>query len=108
MPQEWSAAALRRQVIKSLKKLKNRYGLIDVQFKYARAVRIRLIDIEGETFPLKRDFFDSSFLAAERQNAKFVLLIKAYLESEGKDIGDFTNTELGCDQRQLLFRTGGN
>ncbi len=95
MPQNWDGAAFRRQVIKFLRKLKARYGLIDVQFKYARAAKIKLIDISGETFTLNRDFFEPSFLTAQRQNTKFVLLIKAYLEAEGKDITAFSNTELG-------------
>ena len=94
MPQDWDASALRRQVIKSLKKLKYRYGLIDVQFKHARAAKIKLIDIAGETFPLKRGFFKPSSLAEQRQNKKFILLIKAYLKDEGKDIADFSQHEL--------------
>ncbi len=95
LPQDWDAAALRRQVIKSLRKLKSRYGLIDAQFKHARAAKIKLIDISGETFTLNRGFFEPTFLAAQRQNTKFVLLIKAYLEAEQKDITAFSNTELG-------------
>ena len=95
LPQDWDATALRRQVIKALRKLKSGYGLIDVQFKYARSAKIKLIDISGETFPLKREFFEPSFLTAQRQNTKFVLLIKAYLKVEGKDITDFSNSELG-------------
>lgn len=95
LPRDWDATALRRQVIKSLRKLKNRYGLIEVRFKHARAAEIELIDIAGETFLLKSDFFEASFLAGQRQNQKFILLIKAYLKAHGKDIADFNNSELG-------------
>ena len=95
MPQDWDASALRRQVIKSLRKLKNTYGLIDVQFKYARSAEIKLIDISGETFPLKREFFEPSFLAKQRQNKKFILLIEACLKDEGKDIDNFNYSQLG-------------
>ena len=94
MPEEWDAADLRRQVIKTLRKLKNTYGLIDVRFKHAYAAKIRLIDIEGETFPLKRGFFEPSFLAGQRQNKKFILLIEACLKDEGKDIDNFNYSEL--------------
>ena len=94
MPRDWNAQALRRQVIKSLRKLGSKYGLIDVQFKHARAAKVKLIDIDGETFSVKRVFFDPAFLSAQRQNAKFVLLIKAYLEAEGKNINDFSQVEL--------------
>ena len=95
LPRDWDATALRRQVIKSLRKLKNRYGLIEVRFKHARAAEIEMIDIAGETFLFKSDFFEASFLAGQRQNQKFILLIKAYLQAQGKDIADFNNSELG-------------
>jgi len=95
LPEDWDAEALRRQVIKSLRKLKNTYGIIDVQFKHARAAEIELIDIKGETFPVKRGFFEPSFLAVQRQNRKFILLIKAYLKDEEKDMSDFNYSQLG-------------
>ena len=95
MPREWDAATLRRQVIKTLRKLKDEYGLIDVWFKHTHAARIRLIDIAGETFPLKRGFFEPSFLAEQCQNKKFVLLIETYLKDEGKDIDNFNYSQLG-------------
>lgn len=95
LPKDWDATALRTQVIKSLKKLKNRYTLIDVQFKHARAAKVKLFALSGETFPIKREFFAPEHLSTKRQNRKFVLLIKAYLEEEEKDINDFSNSELG-------------
>jgi len=95
LPEDWDADALRRQVIKSLRKLKNTYGLIDVRFKYARAAEIELIDITGETFSVKCDFFESPFLTARRQNKKFILLIEAYLKDEEKNIADFNYSQLG-------------
>ena len=95
LPEGWSAEALRRQVIKSLRKLKNTYGLIGVRFKHSRAAEIELIDITGETFPVKSSFFEPSSLTAKRQNKKFILLIGAYLKDEGKDITDFNYSELG-------------
>ncbi len=54
-----------------------------------------MIDISGETFTLNRGFFEPAFLAAQRQNTKFGLLIKVYLKAEEKDITAFSNTELG-------------
>jgi len=95
LPKNWKADALRRQVIKSLRKLKNAYGLIGVQFKYARAAKVKLSEITGETFPVKSSFFEPSSLTAKRQNKKFILLIEAYLKGEGKDIADFNYSELG-------------
>jgi len=95
LPKSWDATALRRQVIKSLRKLKNTYGLINVQFKHSRAAEIELVNVTGETFSVKNSFFEASFLTANRQNKKFILLVKAYLKDEGKDIADFSYSELG-------------
>ena len=94
LPESWTPAALRRQIIKSLRKLQNIYGLIDVQFKHARAAKIKLTEITGETFSVKTSFFEPSFLTTKRHNKKFILLIEAYLKDEGKDITDFNYSEL--------------
>lgn len=94
LPKKWSAAALRRQAIKSLRKLENTYGLIDVRFKHSRAAEVTLIEIKGETFPVKSIFFRPSFFTTTRQNKKFMLLVGVYLEHEGKFVGYFTYSEL--------------
>jgi len=94
LPESWSAAALRRQVIKSLRKLKDKYGLIDVRFKHSRAAEVTLIKIKGKTFPIESRFFKPSFFNNKRQNKKFMLLVDAYLKNEGKFVSYYTHGEL--------------
>ena len=55
MPRSWDDTTLRRQVIKSLKKLQNRYHLINVKFFHGRDAAVRLIDIPGESFTISSD-----------------------------------------------------
>ncbi|MCG2711690.1 MAG: hypothetical protein L6416_05140, partial [Candidatus Omnitrophica bacterium] len=75
LPENWRPEALRRQVIKSLKKLESKYGLINVEFKHTHAAKVKLIDLKGKAFSIKKGFFDSEFLSGNRQNAKFIVLI---------------------------------
>lgn len=94
LPKKWTATASRRQIIKSLKKLKKRYNLIDVKFQHSRPARVRLIDIEGEAFSINSEFLQPEFLKKHRQSKKLILLIKAYLQSQGKEINDFSTAQL--------------
>lgn len=101
MPSEWSDSDLRRQVIKSLTKLRDEYKLIDVNFGHGEDAWVTLKDIPGETFQVKGKFLNPEYLSKLSQPAKFSLLVKALLEKEGKTIGSFT-------QRDLASRFGVN
>ena len=50
MPDSWSDTAIRRQVIKSLKRIESRYNLISVQFFYGKDAWVELKDVSGDTF----------------------------------------------------------
>ncbi|MCQ9205989.1 MAG: phospholipase D-like domain-containing protein, partial [Omnitrophica bacterium] len=50
MPDSWTDTALRRQVIKTLRKLQKRYRLIEVSFFHSRDAKVMLTDIPGNTF----------------------------------------------------------
>jgi len=85
LPSSWTNNALRRQVIKSLKKLQSRYHLIDVKFFHGRDAEVILTPTPGEAFTI------SSNPIIQIQNPltlrlKYLLLIKALLKAEGKDI----------------------
>ena len=51
-------------------------------------------ELSGKTFKVSGDFFDPKNLASRSQPAKFVLLIKALLEAEGKSIESVSVSEL--------------
>ena len=94
MPRDWSDSDLRRQVIKSLRKLKGEYGLIDFKFKKARAAYIEIVSLKGDYFVVGKEFIESDYLRQQTQSREFVYLIEAYLKSKGKKISDYNYTKL--------------
>lgn len=100
MPESWSDSALRRQVIKSLKKLQDNYHLIDVDFFYGKdaAVVIKSISKAGqpETFTVPTN----TVIASEAKQSqislrlKYLLFIEAFLKSEGEDLYSIQKTTL--------------
>ena len=54
LPSSWSSTDLRRQVIRSLKRLKSRYGLINVKFLYGRDAFVTVRGIKGDSFTVMR------------------------------------------------------
>ena len=93
MPRSWKDTALRRQVIKSLKKLQNRYHLINVKFFYGRDAYVAL---DSSVIPaqagIQKEFTMSTSSIIKSENPelsmrlKFLLLVEALLKDEGKDL----------------------
>lgn len=100
----WSDTTLRRQVIKVLKRLRDKYKLIEVNFHHGKDAWISLKELPGDTFRLKGNFFDPDFLSSKSQPAKFTLLIKALLVEEGKSIDSFTRKEI-CERFHIGEKT---
>ena len=86
MDRQLKDADLRRQMIKVLETLQDRYKLLNVNFSYGKDAWIELKEIPGATFKIRGDFFDPKNLVSKSQPAKFVLLVKALLQAEGKSI----------------------
>jgi len=97
MPDAWTYTALRRQVIKSLKKLQHRYNLIDVEFFYGRDAAIKLCHperSEGSSFNVTTTSIIDTGNKALTMRLKYVLLIQALLKSEGKDLNSISQAKL--------------
>ena len=90
LPESWSNASLRRQVIKSLRDLK-KYKLIKVKFFYNKDVWVELIDIPGNAFTIDSEIILDKELTAR---ARFYLMAKALLELQGEDIDTMSGSEL--------------
>lgn len=93
MPGSWTDTALRRQVIKSLKKLQNRYHLINVKFFYGRDAAVRFTGIPGGSFTISSDSIISQD-AKLTMRLKFLLLLEAVLKGEGKDLYSVSQSTL--------------
>ena len=90
----WSDTALRRQMIKELRALEDRYELIEIDLSYGKDAWVELKELPGGTFNVPGDLFEPGRLVSESQSAKFVSLIKALLESEGTSIAAFKAGDL--------------
>ena len=94
MDRQLKDADLRRQMIKTLETLQDRYKLLNVNFSYGKDAWIELKEMPGQAFKMTGDFFDPKNLMSKSQPAKFVLLVKALLEAEGKSIRSASIPEL--------------
>ena len=81
----WDDESLRRQVIKALRTLEDRYNLIEVEFHYASDAHVTILPLSGESFTIETDIVDSHDKEIP-QRLKFLLLVKELLEKEGKGL----------------------
>ncbi|MFH1691834.1 MAG: phospholipase D-like domain-containing protein [Candidatus Omnitrophota bacterium] len=93
LPDTLDHTSLRRQVIRSLKRLQDRYRLITVKFLHGKDADVTLLDIPGESFAA------SSGAIIQRPDRltlrlKFLLLIQALLKDEGRDMSSMPQPAL--------------
>jgi len=93
LPVSWDDESLRRQVIRALRTLQDRYNLIEVEFYHASDAYITILPVEGESFTIETDIVDSRDKEI-LQRLKFLLMVKALLEEEGKDLDLVPQKEL--------------
>ncbi|MBU1087144.1 MAG: hypothetical protein KKD05_06450 [Candidatus Omnitrophica bacterium] len=86
---------LRRQVIRSLKRLQSRYKLIKVKFIHGKDAYITLLNVQGESFAISSSSIIQPQDAQLILRLKFLLLIEALLKTEGKDLHSISKSELG-------------
>ena len=67
----WTDTDMRRQMIKELKTLQDKYKLIDVNFSYGKDAWVELKDLPGGTFKMIGAFFDPKNLILKSQSARF-------------------------------------
>ena len=93
LPESWDDESLRRQVIKALRTLEDRYNLIEVEFSYASDAHVTILPVQGKSFIIETDTLDSHDKGIP-QRLKFLLLVKALLEKEGKDLDAVPQKEI--------------
>lgn len=94
MPDSWSDTAIRRQVIKSLKRIESRYNLISVQFFHGKDAWVELKDVSGDTFTVASNLIKPNSDNEQSMRLKFLLIIKAFLRSNGEKIDAISTNEL--------------
>jgi hypothetical protein len=103
MPDSWSDTALRRQVIRSLRKIKSDYGLIGVQFFHGKDAWVELMNIPGDSFSVSSGFIKPKLHTKYSMRLKFLLIIKAFLKANGEKIDSVSTGELA--ERFHVHRT---
>ncbi len=93
LPASWDDEALRRQVIRALRTLEKKYNLIEVEFYHSSDAYITILPILGESFAIETKSIGSRDRKIP-QRVKFLLLIKALLEKEGKDLDSVPQKEI--------------
>ena len=94
MPEVWNDTDIRRQVIKSLKTLQSKYKLINVKFFYSKDAWIEMLDVQEESFAVPSSLIKATSDKKLSMRLKFILMIKAFLNAEGEDIGSISANEL--------------
>jgi len=93
MPVSWDDESLRRQVIRALRTLQDRYDLVEVEFYHASDAYITILPVSGESFTIETNVIGSRDKEIP-QRLKFLLLIKAFLGEEGKDLDSVSQKEI--------------
>ncbi|MBL7132233.1 MAG: hypothetical protein ISS45_12680 [Candidatus Omnitrophica bacterium] len=93
LPVSWDNESLRRQVIKALRTLEDRYNLIEVEFYHASDAHVTILPVQGESFTIETDTLDPRDKEIP-QRLKFLLLVKELLEKEGKDLDSVPQKEI--------------
>ena len=94
LPSEWDRTAMRRQVIKVLRRLADEYRLIEVDFVFAQDARVRIKSLPGKTIRMDGSLFEPARLTQESSGITFLKIADELLKQEGIDINSLSNEEL--------------
>ncbi|MCX5677526.1 MAG: phospholipase D-like domain-containing protein [Candidatus Omnitrophica bacterium] len=91
---KWTTTEMRQQAMGELRTLESRYKLIDVRFSHSKDAWVKMRELPGAAFKVSGGFFEAKSLAGMSLSAKFVYLMRALLESEGKSIDSIRLSDL--------------
>jgi hypothetical protein len=91
MPVSWLDFGLRRQVIRNLKRLRDKYSLLRVKFFHSKDAWVELVDPPQEAFSINSKLITNQRIS---YRLKFLLMIKSLLESQGEDLYSIPKQEL--------------
>lgn len=94
MPDSWSDSAIRKQVIKSLKRIESRYNLVNVQFFHGKDAWVEFVTVSGDTFKVAANLIKPNLDNEQSVRLKFLLMIKAFLEANGEKFDSLSTSEL--------------
>lgn len=94
IPASWFNFSLRRQVIRTLKKLNKNYNLLRVKFFHGKDAWLELVELPGDTFTITTKLIRTHPDKKLSLRLKFLLMVKALLKSQKEDIHTISKREL--------------
>ncbi|MFH0984328.1 MAG: phospholipase D-like domain-containing protein [Candidatus Omnitrophota bacterium] len=94
LPGKWTRSTVRRQMIKVLKKLSERYRLLDFKLPYAANAHIELKQLPGEGVRVPGHFLSAEYLAKVSTAETFLAIAGELLKKEGVAIDSLSAPEL--------------
>ncbi|MBU3959044.1 MAG: hypothetical protein KKE91_04205 [Candidatus Omnitrophica bacterium] len=94
MPVSWPDFSLRRQVIRSLKKLSKNYNLVRVKFFHGKDAWVELVNFPQETFTISSKLIRNDSTHKISQRLKFLLMVKSLLEAQGESFYSLSQGEI--------------
>ena len=96
LPESWDDSAVRRQMIKVLRKLKNNNPkLVDLKFTHGKDVWVKLTAPEGPTVTVPTDLIEPASAARTPAAVTYLRLLDLALQQEGLRLTELTQRELG-------------
>ncbi len=93
-PKEWTRVDIRRQIIKVLKKLEEKYQIISAEIPYASNARIEIKNFQGEKITVPGKLLEAGSIAKETSVITFLKLIREVLRKEGIDMNTLSASAL--------------
>lgn len=94
-PGSWDDTSIRRQVIKVLRKLKDRYRVINLQVTYAKDAWVKLSFNEEPTVPIPMELLEPTRLTQDPAAVTYLSIFKLLLrQQEGIEISQLSIKEL--------------
>lgn len=94
LPEEWDDTAVRRQVIKTLRKLAERYRALEVRFSHGQDAWVKLLLPGGPAEEVPTAWLEPSRLQQEPAAVTYLRLLRAHLARQGIDFDALSTDEL--------------
>ncbi|MBI2166750.1 MAG: hypothetical protein HYU34_00730 [Candidatus Omnitrophica bacterium] len=94
LPVEWDRTTIRRQVIKALRKLQDRYHLLQVTFPFGEDAKVTLEHWEGDKIEVPGRLIEVDLLKGQSATDTFLALAEIVLRKEGVDLHSLSRPQL--------------
>ena len=94
LPEKWDRTTIRRQVIKALRKLQDRYHLLQVTFPFGKDAEVTLEYWEGDKIEVPGRLMEADSVRGQPAADTFLALAEIVLRKEGVDLHSLSRPQL--------------